>query len=132
MPAIRWTAEQLAAYGGAKRLPDTAMSARPSKHGNRKITTEHGTFDSEKEARRYADLILLERAGKIQNLRRQVRYAIISDGQHICDYIADAVYMEGARTVVEDTKSDHTRRLRVYKMKKALMNACRGISILET
>ena len=35
------------------------------------------TFDSQKEARRYAELKLLERAGQIHSLRRQVKYELI-------------------------------------------------------
>ena len=35
------------------------------------------TFDSRKEARRYAALKLLERAGEISDLRTQVKYELI-------------------------------------------------------
>jgi hypothetical protein len=102
------------------------------KYRNRKITTEHGTFDSEKEARRYADLVLLERAGKITRLCRQVPFALVCNGVLIATYVADAVYRDHDVQVVEDTKSEMTRKLPVFRLKMKMMKACHGISVLET
>ena len=114
------------------QLADMVRRTRPitgaAKYGN--VKTDG--FDSKKEARRYADLLLLERAGRIQNLRSQIPYACVVNGIHVCDYVADAVYNEGARLVVEDTKSEVTRKLPVYRLKRKLMLACHGIQITET
>ena len=48
-----------------------------SKYGSRKTIVDGISFDSKKEASRYRELLLLERAGKIGNLRRQVKYVLI-------------------------------------------------------
>ena len=41
-----------------------------NKYRNQKVVTPHGTFDSKREYRRYQELLLLQRAGKISELRR--------------------------------------------------------------
>ena len=48
-----------------------------SKYHNKKVTIDGVTWDSEKEYHRWCELKLLERAGKIFNLQRQVPYVII-------------------------------------------------------
>ena len=48
-----------------------------NKYHNKKVTVDGITFDSVKEARRYSELILLQRAGKIKDLRRQVKFELI-------------------------------------------------------
>lgn len=103
-----------------------------TKYRNTPTITEHGRFDSKKEAARFGELVLLERAGKIKNLRCQVKYALVVNAVHICDYIADVVYEEGRRVVVEDTKSEVTRKNQVYRIKKKLMDALWMIQIKET
>ena len=109
---------------------DRAHTRKP-KYRNQKASNKDGTFDSGKEARRWSELVLLERAGKIAQLRRQVPYALVVNGIHVCSYIADAVYSEGARVVVEDTKSEVTRKLPVYRIKVKLMQACHGLQVSE-
>ena len=83
-------------------------------------------FHSKKEARRYCELKLLERAGKISCLRRQVRFALV---QRVT-YVADFEYVDecGAR-VVEDVKGYRTRE---YVAKRRLMSEQHGIEIRET
>ena len=102
---------------------------KPAKYRNRKTETEHGKFDSQKEAARYAELVLLERAGAIAQLRRQVPYALVCNGVFLCKYIADMVYSEGERVVVEDVKGFKTE---LYLLKKKLMLACHSIEVKET
>ena len=93
-------------------------------------------FDSQKEARRYRELALLERAGQISDLKRQVRYELIPTqrigGKVVekpCVYIADFVYTENGETVVEDTKGFRTKE---YRIKKKLLLYVHGIQIRET
>ena len=100
-------------------------------------------FASKKEAKRYQELVLLEKAGKILGLKTQVRYPLDVCGMKICTYIADFRYYERAprseelygatlcfeRLVVEDCKGFRTP---IYKLKKKLMLALHGIEILET
>lgn len=100
-----------------------------SKYRNIKTQIDGITFDSKKEAGRYSDLKLMERAGAIRNLRLQVPYVFTHKGTKICTYRADFVYEDGSRSVVEDVKGKRTRD---YVIKRNLMKAFYGIEILET
>lgn len=86
-------------------------------------------FHSKKEAARYQDLKLLERAGAIKDLRLQVPYLFELNDVRICRYFADFVYKENGREVVEDAKGKATKE---YAIKKKLMRAFFAIEILET
>lgn len=88
------------------------------------------TFASRKEARRYRQLKLLEDANAIQDLQIQVKFPIIKKSQYGREirYIADFVYLEDGKIVVEDTKGYRTD---VYKLKKRLMAEVHGIEIKE-
>lgn len=109
-----------------------------SKYGNRKITTEDGTFDSLHEYERWCELKLLQKAGEIVNLHRQVKFGLIPpqyvDGKLVergVTYIADFTYFEKDGTfVVEDAKSPATMTP-VYKIKKKLLLKEHGIRIKE-
>lgn len=48
-----------------------------SKYNSRKVVTDEGVFDSVREYRRWRELLLLERAGKITRLQRQVKFVLI-------------------------------------------------------
>lgn len=103
-----------------------------TKYGNRKLTAPDGQkFDSVKEYHRWGCLRLLERAGTISNLKRQVKYELIpkQTGERACNYVADFTYMENGRLVVEDVKGVKTD---AYKIKKKLMLWVHGIQIRET
>ena len=108
-----------------------------SKYRNRKIRTDDGVFDSLKEYRRWMELKLLERAGEISNLRRQVPFILIPTQYDMrtgkllereCRYIADFVYNDEGYTVVEDAKGVRTD---VFKIKKKLMLDRFGIRVQE-
>lgn len=105
------------------------------KYHAKKTELDGITFDSRKEADRYAELKLLERSGAIHNLRRQVRYELIpaqkKDGKTVeraCHYIADFVYEENGKTVVEDVKGYRTKE---YVLKRKLMLQVHGIEVRE-
>lgn len=88
-------------------------------------------FDSKKEAKRYCELRLLEKADEISDLEIHVVYHLDVHGYHICNYEADFVYRkkdEDKRTV-EDVKGFRTPE---YRLKKELMKAIHGIDIVET
>ena len=98
---------------------------RRSKYGNRKVTADGMTFDSKAELSRWNRLRLMERAGEISGLRRQVRFPLFGAGNvHICDYIADFVYHRGTAEsqVVEDVKGVLTETFRI----KAKLMAAQG------
>lgn len=105
---------------------------RPPKFRNRKTVVDGITFDSAKEARRWSELNLLLRAGQISELERQEVYRLTVSDQLICKYVADFSYLENGVHIVEDVKSDHTRKLPVYRLKKKLLRACYGVEIRET
>lgn len=109
-----------------------------NKYGNRRVTMNGETFDSQKEARRYAELELLQRAGEIRDLKRQTRFTLMcgtvqlrySSGRAVV-YVADYTYADrrkGWAVVIEDAKGCRTD---VYKLKRAIMKA-NGYEILET
>lgn len=103
-----------------------------SKYGNRKLKSPDGqVFDSVKEFHRWGCLRLLERAGKITDLQRQVSFELIpkQDGERACSYVADFTYYKDGKLVVEDCKGFKTD---VYRIKKKLMLWVHGIRITET
>ena len=104
---------------------------RRTKYGNKPTVVAGEQFDSGKEAARYEVLLLLERAGKITQLRHHVRYPLEVNGIAICEYEADFVYVDehGMRRV-EDVKSVATRTT-LYKLKRRLMAAIHGITVEE-
>ena len=110
------------------------QSVRRSKYRSIKATVDGITFDSKKEAKRYQELKLLQRANKIENLRLQVPYVLIDKSKYgrQIKYIADFVYYdkELKQEVVEDTKSEATKTP-VYRLKKRLLVERYGIEIKE-
>ena len=98
-----------------------------NKYGAKKTEYKGVVYDSKWEAERAYQLDMLERAGKISNLERQVRF-ILQDGYvnnqgkkiRPISYFADFVYVDSkGRKVVEDTKSPATRTAE-YRIKKKL------------
>lgn len=105
------------------------MSYPRAKYNNRKTVIDGITFDSAKEARRYGELKLLQRAGEISNLNLQSEYELTVNWQKICKYRADFEYTtKDGRKVVEDVKGVRTP---VYQLKKKLMKAVYNIEIKE-
>lgn len=120
-----------------------------NKYGSRKVEVNGIVFDSKREAARYQELLLLEKAGDIKDIRRQVKYVLIpaqyehpesttkkGRGRCIereCVYIADFVYKTilpdgDTLTIVEDTKGFRTKD---YIIKRKLMLSVYGIRIRE-
>ena len=106
-----------------------------NKYHAKKVTVNGITYDSKKEANRHRELLLLERAGVITGLQRQVKYELIPsqriDGKVVerpCSYVADFVYDEKGHRVVEDTKGVKTKE---YIIKRKLMLFLKGIKIKE-
>jgi hypothetical protein len=104
-------------------LAEYRRQKRP-KYRNLRVTVDGETYDSKKEAARGKELALLARAGKIVNLRRQVPFKLTSHGKLICVYYADFYFEEPDGTAhIQDVKSEATRKLPVYRIKKKLMAA---------
>lgn len=112
-------------------------TASSSKYKNRKVFTEDGEFDSKKEYGRWIVLKARQNDGLIQHLQRQVEYELIpkfkaqGESFRACCYKADFVYTENGEIVVEDVKSEYTRKLPEYRIKKKLLAWKYGIVIKE-
>lgn len=106
-----------------------------SKYHAKKTTVDGIVFDSRREADRYLVLKSMEEDGAIEDLRRQVRYELVPafdvDGRHYrpVSYVADFVYREDGKEVVEDVKGMVTD---VYRLKSKLFARRYGMSIKET
>lgn len=128
MPIDRMTAadlRELQAAGGKKR--PAGINARFS-------YVDGVRFDSRKEARRWSDLLLLAAAGEIADLRRQVSIPLLGRLGPVLTptgrpmrYVADFVYIEGGKTIVEDAKGYPSDE---YLLKKAIL-AAQGVHIRE-
>lgn len=111
-------------------------------------------FDSVGEYLRWGQLRLLERAGKITNLQRQVKYVLIppqieryervspktgkrlKDGirclEQECSYYADFVYDQDGKMIVEDVKGcKKGAAYDLFVIKRKLMLQVHGIKIQE-
>lgn len=117
-----------------------------SKYHSRKITRGGEVFDSIKEYRRYCELKLLEKAGEIHDLERQVKFLLVPAQYESSEagkkgrrrrgkleereisYYADFVYYRGNMRVVEDAKGIRTKE---YIIKRKLMRYFLGIKVVE-
>lgn len=108
-----------------------------SKYNSKKTIIDGQVFDSRKEAKRYQELLFLERAGAIKNLSRQVKFVLIPSQrdevtgkvvERECSYRADFEYTEDGKTVVEDVKGFRTKE---YVLKRKMMLWKYGIRIRE-
>lgn len=106
-----------------------------NKYLNKKTVIDGITFDSKKEARRYSELKLLERAGQIDTLTLQPKFMLIpsqrrADGkaERPVVYIGDFMYRENGQFIVEDTKGVRTAD---YVIKRKLMLKEHGITVRE-
>lgn len=109
--------------------PTLKVESKPSKYRNVRTIVDGIVFASRKEAARYGELKLMERAGLISDLATQVPFVFTYNGQRICCYYADFQYSQGGRVVVEDVKGG--KRTKEYVIKRKLMRAFYSIDILE-
>lgn len=122
------------------------------KYGNKKVYVDGVQFDSKREAQHWMELQLLERAGEISDLQRQVRFELIPTqrepdtvgkrggvvkGRVIekkVEYIADFVYTDAktGECIVEDTKGcKDGAGYAVFVIKRKLMLERHGIKVKE-
>lgn len=107
-----------------------------NKYRNQRTCVDGRFFDSKREARRFTELQLLQRAGEISDLQTQVSYQLIPSqkrqhgkAEKAVHYIADFVYKtRDGETVVEDAKGAKTPE---YIIKRKLMLLVYGIEIRE-
>jgi len=126
----------------ALALQKAAKKKGKSKYRAKRTVLDGITFDSETESKRYAILLLEQRAGFIRNLVAHVKYRIEFNNIHICNYTSDFEYERrepvlGSMSdewvrVVEDVKSEATaKKQRDWPRTQKLMLACHGIKIYE-
>jgi Protein of unknown function (DUF1064) len=111
-----------------------------------KVVAIGDDFNSKRERARFDELQLLERAGKIKELRRRVRFVLIKDwpDERGVAYVADFVYEEHNddglwcrpgvgwthwSRIVEDCTGCRTE---AYELKKKLMRHVHQVRIRET
>ena len=115
-----------------------------TKYGNHKVKRDGMVFDSKREADRWNELKLLEKAGEISQLQRQVKFELIPKQYSVTErtkgnrpmmierevsYVADFTYMtKSLDFVVEDAKGIRTE---AYRIKRKLMLRVHGIRIKE-
>lgn len=106
---------------------------RSAKYGNIPMVVDGLNFSSKKEARRYGELRLLERAGEIDELETQPKFPLKVNGELVCTYIADFAYknLKTGLRVIEDVKSEATRKNRAYRIKIKLLRALEGVQVVE-
>lgn len=113
----------------------------PNKYKAKKTVVDGIPFDSEKEAKRYGELKILLRSGKIADLELQKKFVLIPsqriNGKTVereCAYFADFVYTENGQTVVEDVKGYRdpaSAAYAKYTIKRKLMLQKYGVRIKE-
>lgn len=112
------------------RLRMAKARYRRAKYGAKPKTVHGRRFDSQAEARRYQQLLILGLAGDLQNLELQPTYPLVVNGVKVGTYRADFAYdcVDTGARVVEDVKGLPTP---VYRLKKRLVRALHGIDIQE-
>lgn len=111
-----------------------AAKPRRLKYGAEPTIVDGIRFDSKREAARWGELCLLEKAGEITGLKRQERYSLLGANGDLkgisgrtLSYIADFTYYDRreSRQVVEDVKGCQTD---VSRLKLAIM-AAQGLPV---
>ena len=105
-----------------------------TKYRNTKVVMGGVAFDSRREAARWKELQMLERAGQICDLRRQVAFELVpgvkfagaARARPAIRYFADFVYTERDKQVIEDVKGVETPE---FKIKRHLMLALLGLEV---
>jgi hypothetical protein len=103
-----------------------------NKYGAKRTTVDGIEFASKAEARRYAELRLLERAGEITGLECHPVYRFAVNGVKVGRYTPDFRYRDAfGCLVVEDVKGGTATRTEAYRLRARLMLACHGITVKE-
>ena len=121
-----------------KLAAQNPQERKTRKYRNKPCEFDGIKFDSRKELNRFLQLKELLNAGEIKDLRLQHHFTLQEafrtvSGKFIrrLEYVADFTYIDGAeRLVVEDVKSEATRKDKAYRIKKKLM-AEKGYMITE-
>ncbi|MDR8398257.1 DUF1064 domain-containing protein [Paraburkholderia sp. USG1] len=121
-----------------RQHPATLGAKKPAKYRNTKCEHEGIKFDSQRERSHWFHLIQQQAAGEISDLRLQVAFVLTErkqrdDGtwERASKYVADFTYVRDGKLVVEDVKSEATRKNRAYIQKRKQMLDKHGITVKE-
>ena len=132
-----WTEADVLKHNARIKMQTTKPVKQRSKYGNEKVEVNGIKYDSKKEAKRAEELEYMQKWGEIKNLERQKKYVLQPsfefNGNKIREiaYLADFVYEQNGESIVEDVKSEATRKDKVYKLKKKMMMYVHKIEIKE-
>jgi len=111
---------------------------RPHKYGAKRTTVDGIAFASKREAERYQELLLLQRAKQISELELQPPFDLFVANVwgpeptgllvKVGRYVADFAYRRNGERVFEDVKGVRTE---TYRLKKKMVEATYGIRIIE-
>ena len=122
------------------KLLNNSITQKQNKYHNKKVEYNGIKFDSIKERNRYLQLLQLEKLGIIQNVRTQVPFLLLDTIRYKgktypkVQYYADFQYkdVKTGKTIVEDVKSEITRKDKVYRLKiKMLLSKYHDIDFEE-
>jgi len=119
----RWSSKELTRRS---RFVDLDIPRR--KYGNTPTKVDGILLDSALEAKRYAELVLLQKARKIACLRVHNRWPLFVGQVQLGYYESDFDYLEGDKPVIEDCKGVATA---LYRWKAKHLAAQYGIEITE-
>lgn len=106
------------------------------KYRNKPCQIGSEKYRSQREMKRHHDLLMLEKAGHVSDLRREVPFELVPGVRFKTAkratpplrYLADFTYMHKGEYTVEDAKGVRTP---LYKAKRHLMLAIHGIEVKE-
>jgi len=118
------------------RMSKRSSIVRAHKYNAKPCEVNGEKYRSQKEMKRHQELLLMEKAGQISDLKREVPFvlapSVVINGKRVRElvYRADFTYLDfRGELVVNDAKGYPTP---VYRIKRHLMQSTLGISILET
>lgn len=132
--AIVIDGRKVSAKAQIKRYGET----RSGKVPHQRIVANGIEFDSKAEHDRYLELLVMQRAGIISDLRCHPRWEVIPSqkvpghrGFMAAHYTADFAYIRDGVEHVEDVKSTYTREDQAYILRRKLMYQVHGIYVEE-
>lgn len=119
---------------------DKPKAAKRNKFNSSKVECDGMTFDSKKEHKRYIELKAMQQRGEIRDLQHHTKFELAPktklEGEKRAKpalrYFADFTYYNTrGEYIVEDVKSEATRKKDSYRNKKHLMKTVLNIDIKE-
>lgn len=120
--------------GTPEAIAAVIKTAKRQKYNAQPTEIDGHVFPSQREARRYGELKLLQQAGEISRLEIQPQFPLMVTNPAgilvtVARYSADFKYIRDGATVIEDAKGFRTNT--AYLLRKRLVEAQYGVSIVE-